>query len=446
MTTKPKQPDDWFREMDAGLEDAPGALAVPGSGEYTYAVPPGMSEEDLVRHAELLLVEKWSREPSRRAGTVAELDVVQAALGAGPREVVLALDRDLAMLDGVDEPSGAPPVLGQALRTALVNGNAPMILHALRATPEGFPTGMRAEFRGRAWGKLGFVRAAVLFMEFAYETGEQPSQLAALLDTMRMAGQFVAAAERAEQALAGTPPPLVDLAAARAVFWGAHYLPKPRRPSHDQLLGALDVTLDRVRRAGLGTSSHPALVRSYTTTLALRAHVLDLLGRSDDAIATLDEGVQLDPGDMHLRVVRAVLRVHRDPASAQPDLEVIVDAGEPFVDAYVWLAQLYLESGAVAACTRVCERGLTWAHEPPVSAMLHELLAVSLGRQGRFEEAVSAIELAVGIAPNNRRREHNRVLLRQMRDSGTSAPLEGPGRGDLRRPELDASLLDAQAA
>lgn len=430
MTKKPEPHDDWFREMDAGLEDAPGALAVPGGGEYTYGVPEGMSVQDLVVHAEVLLVELHSLVPDARRETQRELDVVLAAFPEKIRGFLGDLARDLQMLDGIDEPDGSEPIVGPPFVAAMQRSDSATLLRALRAGPSLFPEAMRAELRGRSWGLLGFRKAATVFFEHAYALAPQPPQLALVLDSLRLSGHKLEAALRARELLAGEPPPIVALAAARALMAGSHYLGR-ERPTDEELIRITDRAVQ-----GLETLearlAHPSLLRSFSHTLTSQAHILQRSGQAARAIEVLDRAVEADPTNPLARLSRAAIHMAHQPEQARTDLEALVESRFALPEPYVWLAHLMLRSNEPAASEQVARAALQWPTVPEVEAALHELLGIALAKQGRFAEAKAALERASSLQPQDTSIRANLAVLAEAMTVGNKASALKP-----RAPRFD---------
>jgi tetratricopeptide (TPR) repeat protein len=419
MTTKPEPNADWFRQMDEALGDAPGALVVPGGGTYTYAVPPGMSVDALVAHAELLLVELSCRAPDCRSETQRELDVVLAALPSEYRGVLDLLAHDLKMLEGSNEPDGTavPDDLREQIARSWQKGDFGAVLRLVRAAPTQLEEPERAHALGRGWSAK-FPRAAALFFEHAAEVGGAPHR-AAVFEALQRAGRTVDAGERAREAI-NDPEVVVQVAAIRALYLSIQFMPPHQRVSaRRDLIDTADRVLGGLTGNAFGTRSLAAAVH------VLRGFTHDHLGDPAAALVDFEAAVAASPNNVAARAARGVHLASTAPDQAIEDLSIAFAAQLQHVDVAVALARLLLAKGAYHDSRQICERALSWPNlDRFAEAELREQLALCLHEEGA-PERLHQMQLAARLAPDHVRIRHNLAeIVRSL--AGEPANLQQP--------------------
>ena len=383
-------------ELTALAAQTPSVPSLLSAAEAALRLP-GIDPNALATTAELDPGSSWVQSEYARALAL-DSDLEAAAAAAASAVAAAPSDVEAQVVQGVilqtqGDAEGATAAFDRAL--ALNPVHAPALVGKAGVTQD-------AALLESAIGS--YPRYVEAYLELANLEAQDSPQAA--LQTLRRGTSAVPEASSLHSAFIRTALELGDAAGALAYLQetiAAQDNPPPTLYSLAALLPA-DLQNEALAVLNEGQAAYPG---SVTISLAT-ARLLQSQDDAPGAISTLQSALENNEGNEELTNALAVLQAQEgDVEAAQATLESLGTSGE---DVQFNLAQLYLEAGDNEAALGILE---PLASERPDDAEVQANYGIALGRLGRYEEALAALETALSLNPELSEAAEARSLLQQ---------------------------------
>jgi tetratricopeptide (TPR) repeat protein len=268
----------------------------------------------------------------------------------------------------------------------------------------------RAYLRGRAWGELGFHRAAAEFLFFAWKARPEKDNygflaVQALLD----ADAFEEAWNRAAEVT------VTERASATLLYKVADVLYTGASRCDSGFQARLyERVIEVVDKAA--QFQQPSVVSIRVAGLVKKAFALASLKRLDEADLALTQALELDRNNDVVLSARGLVRLEADrPSDALLDFVRAVDEHTLFAWPYVYLAQHAFKNREFERALDLIEECLPRTTGTRLRANLIEWKAITMHSLGRTGEAMESANEAESLEPFNERIATTVELIRNAR-------------------------------
>jgi tetratricopeptide (TPR) repeat protein len=366
-----------------------------------------MSPDDPRRHAERLTIHlqeliRGGRGDEILADGIREsLTEELARLPADERRLLTSLAGDLYMLAG--EECLAPEQSVLEIRDAWHARDWKRLLALLAHHVPGMGAHYRAYLRGRAWGELGYRRAAVQFLRHAWSLQAENDNYGYLTV------QAILDAEDFEEAWAIAGKLLADdrtsvtllYKVADVLYAGAH---RSGPPIEERLYRRVIEVVDRAR----ALPTKPSVPSVVIGGLVKKAFSLANLENVEDAESALTAALGVDHESDIVLAARGLLRLDSGRVSdAIVDFTRAADKGSVLVWPFFYLAKHAVQRGDHERCLDLVAAALPRARDSRMRANLFEWNAIALRALNRDDEARQSAEEAQLLEPFNERISKN---------------------------------------
>jgi tetratricopeptide (TPR) repeat protein len=344
-----------------------------------------LGEGRFVQELLILLHEemKQGRQNGPRADEIRdEMDLLWHELDDDERDLFDELSEDLYLIEGkrIVTPMKEGETIEsvrRALTSAFKDHRDRDTVALARKLGDGDP--MLPYVLGRCWERLGFLRGAVCFYDFAYENARKPVYAVSALEALVRGKRFAEAMGRVDE-IEGRL--IVDgtllLEAASVLHRVAQVVEEGSRA---ELYGRV---VRMVEVAWIDLSALPSL---RAGALIAAGFSYEHLQDPDRALRSFERAATIHPSDATLLAHGlALLGTNRRQAIA-----LLVEAarrGTPFDWAYLYAAQNALTEQRFADAERFCDLGLSRTDRAEVRGRLYEWSAIAAATLGQHAEVV----------------------------------------------------------
>lgn len=266
----------------------------------------------------------------------------------------------------------------------------------------------RAYARGRAWGELGYHRAAAEFLFYAWRVRPEKDNYAYLaVQALLNANTYPEALGRAVE-IEGSGE-----ASATLLYNLAHVLYDGARRCDGPFAARLYTrVVEIVDKAS--ALPQPVVNSLQIAALVNKAFAQSYLEAPANAEATLTKALALDPSNDIVLSARGLVRMEASRQSdALLDFQRAVDAGTLVTWPFIYLAEHAMQSHDFATALPLIDQSLRRNPEERIRANLLEWRAIAMQSLGRVNEAVQAAYEAQALEPFNERIAENVDMIRK---------------------------------
>ncbi len=293
--------------------------------------------------------------------------------------------------------------------TALQRGDYDFALQFLRRpTPEDRPQYMLAFLQARCWERLGEFDVALVFMRESQR--HNPAQAVFVMGLLERGGHTAEAADFARRLIDDSgSSPFVLWQAAGVLLETLRRMPDAEaQPTLEALVTVLRRALQAERPLPRNRREFPDTEPSITSTLGA---CLELLGRTQEALAIYSDGLANYPDDWNLLTMRGIARYASARPLALQDLKQAADNGALSAWPSYLLAHAALEQGNYFDCWQMCLRALERPADREIHSQLHEWLGICrLMLKQSSAVVLESFDQAVNMLPGSERILRNRAI------------------------------------
>jgi tetratricopeptide (TPR) repeat protein len=336
-----------------------------------------------------------------------ELIDVLSTVSTDDRRMLNDLSGDLLMLSSEEALVTRADITGIELKAAWEARDWHQLRELLVYEIPQVPPDYRAYLRGRAWGELGYHRAAAEFLFFAWKARPEKDNygylaVQALLDSDAFEEAWTRAAEiaTAERASATLLYKVADV-----LYVGANRCEPGFQPRlYERVIEVVDKA---------SQFQQPSVVSIRIAGLVKKAFAFANLARLDKADATLTQALELDRNNDVVLSARGLVRVEANRSSdALLDFVRAVEERTLFAWPYAYLAEHAIRDHEFERALDLIEECLPRTRDERLRANLFEWRAIVMHSLGRTGEAMQSANEAESLEPFNERITRNLELIR----------------------------------